>query len=110
MKCENCNSKFNYKDRIKLLFNKKKILECSNCGAKYSQSKISVNINIYLPGIIYVVLSNIIASILNPWINNFFIRSIIMLFFQFVLILLVVYISQSFSKFKKYDYNLIKKS
>lgn len=100
-RCQKCNSTFNYKNRLKVITDKDRILECNKCGSKYCQSNFSVKMSFFLPTIFFIVFSNKIALILNIWFYNQVYRIIIQLSLQLFCTFSIMYISQFFSKFEE---------
>lgn len=102
IRCPQCKNRFIFKNRLKTIFNKEKILECDICGSKFIQSNIGLKISFYFSTLIYLIFNNKLFLFLNNWINSDFISEILKIALGLIWICSCVYISQFFSKFKKY--------
>ena len=102
VKCPKCKKKFTCRSRFKALLDKDKILKCESCDSKYFQSLFQVKMSFYFSVIIYVIFNNKISLFLGRWIYSDFIREILKIVIGAIFMIIFVYLSQSWSKYKKY--------
>lgn len=101
IRCSQCKNIFSFRNRLKVLFDKEKILKCDVCGSRYIQSTIVINISFYFSALMYVIFNNKLFWFLKNWIYSDFISEILKIAIGVIWMFTFIYVSQFFSKLKK---------